>query len=102
MKLSFHTCGLEWWSLEDAINELADIGYDACGPILAPGGHVDPEKITSSEIERYKQLAADRNLAISTLNPWKIGGFATKVERARRSASSGGPSTWPPSSAPAA
>ncbi len=80
MKLSFHTCGLEWWSLEDAINELADIGYDACGPILAPGGHVDPDKITSSEIERYKQLAADRNLAISTLNPWKIGGFATKVE----------------------
>ena len=80
MKLSFHTCGLEWWSLEDAINELADIGYDACGPILAPGGHVDPDKITRSEIESYKRLAADRNLAISTLNPWKIGGFATKVE----------------------
>lgn len=80
MKLSFHTCGLEWWSLEDAINELADIGYDACGPILAPGGHVDPDKITSSEIESYKRLADDRNLAISTLNPWKIGGFATKVD----------------------
>ena len=79
MKLSFHTCGLEWYTFEDAINELADIGYDACGPILAPGGHIDPDTITDSQKTAYKNLAKDRNIAFSILNPWKVGGFAAGV-----------------------
>ena len=49
MNSSFHTCGLEWFTFEEAINELADIGYAACGPILGPGYHIDPDTITDSQ-----------------------------------------------------
>ena len=80
MKVSFHTCGLEWFSLEEAINEMADIGYAAFGPILATGGHLDPETITDSQKTACRNLARDRNIALSILNPWKIGGVAAGVE----------------------
>lgn len=79
MRFSFHTCGLEWFSFEEAINELADIGYAACGPILGPDCHLDPDTITDSQKTAYKNLARDRNLAFSILNPWKISGFAAGV-----------------------
>ena len=80
MKLSFHTCGLEWFSFEEAIGELADIGYDACGPIVCSGGHLDPDAITDSQKTAFKNLARDRGIAFAILNPWKVGGFAAGGE----------------------
>ena len=79
MKISFHTCGLEWFSLEEAILELAEIGYTSFGPILAPGGHLDPDTLTDSQVTAYKELAKECNIAISILNPWKISGFSAGV-----------------------
>jgi sugar phosphate isomerase/epimerase len=80
MRISFHTCGLEWFSLEEAIRELADIGYAAFGPILAAGGHLDPDTITDSQKTEYRDLARECNIAFSILNPWKIGGFAAGAD----------------------
>ncbi len=80
MKLSFHTCGLEWVSFEEAINELADIGYAACGPITGPDCHLDPDDLTDSRKAFYKNLARERNIAFSILNPWRVGGFVDGVQ----------------------
>ncbi len=79
MEFSFHTCGLEWLTMEEAINELADVGYSACGPITGPGSHLDPTAITDSQKTAYKNLAKDRDIAFAILNPWGVGGFAAGV-----------------------
>jgi sugar phosphate isomerase/epimerase len=73
MKISFHTCGLRWFSFEETLGALADAGYDACGPTVGPGCHLDPETLTDSEKSAYKKLARQRNIAFSVLNPWKVG-----------------------------
>ena len=80
MKWSFHTCGLEWYSFEEAIVELAEVGYDSCGPTVGPGSHIDPDTITDSEKAAYKKLAGEKGISFSVLNPWKVGGFAAGVE----------------------
>ena len=80
MQFSFHTCGLEWFSFEEVINELAEVGYAACGPIVGPGCHLDPDTITDSQKTAYRKLARDRKIVFSILNPWKIEGFAAGVE----------------------
>ena len=81
MKFSFHTCGLERVTFEEAIEELADIGYAACGPIVGPGCHLDPGTVADSQIASFKNLAGECGIAFSILNPWKTGGFAAGVER---------------------
>lgn len=80
MKLSFHTCGLEWYSLEEAVAELAGTGYDGVGPCTGPGTHLDPEAAGASDKERLAMLAADAGISFSILNPWKVGGFAAGIE----------------------
>lgn len=80
MKFSFHTCGLEWFSFEEAIHELADIGYAACGPIVGPDCHLDPDTLTDSQKTSYKKLAKERELAFSILNPWRAGSFVAGIE----------------------
>ena len=71
MKLSSHTCGLEWWVLDEAIAELAEIGYNGVGPCTGPGTHFDPDAATDSDKQNLKKLAADAGNAFSILNPWR-------------------------------
>jgi len=80
MKFSFHTCGLEWLPFEEVVNQLADLGYAACGPIVGPDCHLDPDTLNNSQKESYKNLVEARNMEFSILNPWKVGGFAAGVE----------------------
>lgn len=79
MKLTFHTCGLEWVTFEPAIERLAATGYDGIGPIVGPGCHLDPATLTDSQKAGYRQLVADHGLAFSTLNPWKMGSLLAGV-----------------------
>ena len=80
MKFSFHTRGLEWLPFEEVVNQLADLGYAACGPIVGPDCHLDPDTLNNSQKEAYKNLVEARNMEFSILNPWKVGGFAAGVE----------------------
>jgi len=79
MKFSFHTCGLEWFTFEETIDTLAEIGYDACGPIVGPGCHLDPDAITDDQKKAYMKQAQDRGLEFAILNPWHVTGFAAGV-----------------------
>ena len=79
MRFSFHTCGLEWYSFAEAIDELAAAGYEAVGPIVGPGCHLDPETITDSQKKSFKKQVADHGMVFSVLNPWKVAGFAAGV-----------------------
>ena len=80
MNFSFHTCGLEWLTFEETIDILAGIGYDACGPIVGHGCHLDPETITEGQKKAYRKQAKDRGIKFAVLNPWRVTGFATGVE----------------------
>ena len=75
LKFSFHMCGLEWWSFEEAVSHLAELGYDACGPIVGPGNHIDLETITDNRLAEMRRVIDDSGLAVALLNPWKVGGF---------------------------
>jgi sugar phosphate isomerase/epimerase len=79
MKLAFHTCGLEHMPFAAALERLADIGYEGCGPIVGPGCHLDPDGLTDSQKADYRAQAADLGLAFSTLNPWKMGSLVAGV-----------------------
>ena len=81
MRFSFHTCGLEWIPFEEVIAELAETGYSACGPIVGPDCHLDPETLSDSQKNAYRSLARDRGVDFAILNPWKVGGFAAGVEK---------------------
>ena len=79
MKFSFMTNVLEWLTLEETIDQLAVIGYQACGPICGPGGHLDPEAMGDSQRRSLVNYANDRNMAFSILNPWHVGNFVAGV-----------------------
>ena len=79
MKLSFHSCGLEWYPLDEAISELAEIGYDGVGPCTGPGTHLDPEAATDEELKNLKKLAAESGIEFSILNPWKVSSFIAGI-----------------------
>ena len=79
MKFSFMTNSLEWLRIEEVIDQLAAIGYQACGPTAGPGCHLDPADMGDSQRRAVLKYAEDHNMAFSILNPWNAGNFVAGI-----------------------
>ena len=79
MIFSFMTNTLARCTVEETIEQLAAIGYQACGPITGPGCHLDPAGMGDSRRREVLKYASDHNLAFSILNPWNVGNFVAGI-----------------------
>jgi len=71
MKLAFSTNAFKRYSLEDAIKEIAAIGYEGV-ELLCDIPHAYPPDFNEKKIQSIKNLLSDNNLQISNLNAFTL------------------------------
>ena len=71
MKLAFSSNAFKKFSLENAIREIAKIGFKGV-EILGDIPHAYPPEFSEEEIRKIKNLISDLNIGISNLNSFAL------------------------------
>lgn len=71
MKLAFSSNAFKKYSLENAINEIAKIGFKGV-EILGDIPHAYPPEFSEEQIKKIKNLISDLNIEISNLNSFAL------------------------------
>jgi len=68
--ISYHAGGMKDRSLQEVIEILSDVGYDAIEMMCGPDAHVPSGAVTDDLLREVKTMCDDHNLQVAVINPF--------------------------------
>jgi sugar phosphate isomerase/epimerase len=68
--ISYHAGGMKDLPLEQVVQILSDIGYDAIEMMCGPEAHVRSGEVTETRLREVKTLCDDHGLKVAVINPF--------------------------------
>jgi sugar phosphate isomerase/epimerase len=85
IRISYHAGGMRDLPLEQVVQILGDVGYDAIEMMCGPEAHVRSGEVTDARLRDVKRLCDDHGLSICVINPFAGPGlYQLAVEAPQR------------------
>jgi len=68
--ISYHAGGMRDLPLEQVVQILSDVGYDAIEMMCGPEAHIRSDEVSETGLRAVKQLCDDHGLAVAVINPF--------------------------------